>query len=161
MYRTRDAEHKFVTLSPFLSDGFYAITTNKEAIHIPCGWLHAVYTLSGGVLVGINWVSEMDVTTSEQYFIRESAHEDCSSKDIMAFVYALELASQSVDAGRQQRSLETWCRQCNTLRRLAKLKRNKGFEACVQALEKNMVDLESMLCKHCGQSAHAHSKRVC
>lgn len=69
-----------------------------EAIHIPYGWLHAVYTLSGGVLVGIDWVGEADITTSMQYLVQEFANGDCSSKDIMRFVYALGLASKSVDA---------------------------------------------------------------
>ena len=160
IYKSGDAEHKFITLSPFLEGGVYVVTTKQDTLHLPCGWLHAVYTLSGGILVGINWVSEMDIMTSEQYFVRESANKNCSANDIMAFVYALELGSQSADPKRQQCALEVWCRQRDTLKHLAKKRNNRGLEANARDLEKSMVHLGSMICTICRQSAHAHGKRL-
>ncbi|KEQ81389.1 hypothetical protein M438DRAFT_383628 [Aureobasidium pullulans EXF-150] len=155
-----NAEHKFVTLSPLLEGGMYTVTSNQETLYIPCGWLHAVYTLSGGILVGINWVSEIDVPLTEQYFSREVMTKDCQSEDIMSFVHSLTLASQSLSQGRQDGALASWCRQRGTLDRLAKDKRNKGFNNTLMKLEKGMLSLAFVACRNCGGFANAHAEKT-
>lgn len=157
VYRWRDDEHKFIRLSPSLEHEYYMVVDDKESVFLPSGWLHAVYTLSGAVLVGINWVSEVDIMLAERYFIHETMSKDCRSRDIVAYVHALSLGVQSTIEGRQEVALQSWCRQRKALGELARDKRLRTFRAHIMRLGKKTIGLGNIKCEACGLYAQSHT----
>ncbi|KAL5867762.1 hypothetical protein ACKVWC_003435 [Pyricularia oryzae] len=122
-----------------LEHGIWVITEPLDLLHLPPGTIHAVYTISGGILVGNNFVSADDVAATalavDNDLEEKEVLGDKSKRNEFGFYFqALELCfrRQAEDGGKTK----SWVDQSHAARgglcsRAAKLQKAMGFSSFV------------------------------
>jgi hypothetical protein len=66
--RTEQGQHaKFARSAALLEGGMVVRTTSKDALYIPAGCLHAVFTIRGGFLVSVDCTTRDSIWPFSQY----------------------------------------------------------------------------------------------
>ena len=81
-----------------LEHGRYVITGPGDGLYLPPGCLHAVYTLNGGLLGGINWMSASSLEASS-VSIDVDLRTRCADglPDFIPFLWSLVLALETYE----------------------------------------------------------------
>ncbi|PSN61091.1 hypothetical protein BS50DRAFT_164953 [Corynespora cassiicola Philippines] len=147
-------EGKFDRIENRLRGGYYVVTHPGWGIHLPAGWLHAVYTLKGGILLGNTWSSAQGLESATSILL----HEIKSGS--ITYVRQLEpfLRSfyQAIAAGHRHVWKNVLERICGwDLNRLDK--KDKGQVSDIIRAIKNQADsLEDNSCPKCSGNLVTH-----
>lgn len=74
-HSAHQTEGKLRAIGQNLEEGILAVTLEGEAVTFGAGWIHATWTLMGGILVGLNWVDAADLDDVHDFFSDE--YEAC------------------------------------------------------------------------------------
>lgn len=168
LFTACDQKCKFTLVHDKLTEGFYTVTDSTQAVYIPAGWIHAVYTLSGGVLVGHNWVCDTDVAIIADIFIREV---DCgeyeagrsTSKDVLPLLWAILESLKSLEQQKFDPAIYAWCRTRHRVRRLvpAAGRREKPQEiSALEDIRKALRLYPDRACSGCHASSLALAETI-
>lgn len=102
-------EHSLRILKAQLEHGLIVETDDTMALHIPAGWLHATFTVTGGFLAGISTVTAEAIGLISKWmkFELESEKGDFQG-NIEIYVRALEVALSSSKDSVLHDALEGW-----------------------------------------------------
>lgn len=162
IYTCEGQEGKFVRLFDQLQGGLYVITTAKDALYIPSGWAHAVLTLTGGLLPGLNWSTAQSVTIAAQVFGHEYASRSCTYDNAVPFLHSCIAALRTRNDGLDKAAVEQWCRLRT---RVVELGRRRKTEEGQQWPTEDVEILYKLLqkregaCAVCGRTMRDHGPR--
>lgn len=149
LYKETGQEAKFLRLAPMLEKGEYTVTQAWETIYLPAGYLHAVYTMEGGVLTGINWSSAADIEVVKNIFVREISSGNECPEIAFPLIRACKIALGAGDDIVRREALDAWCAVSSLVKKVA-----KGTSDCKILLK--LPQLKGKACKVCGQDWSKH-----
>jgi hypothetical protein len=119
MYKEQGQHAKFARLAALLEGGVAVRTTSKDAIYIPAGCLHAVFTIRGGFLVSIDCTTRDSIWPFTQYLKSNlTTALDVEGQRDCLFLF-LECLAVALDHGRSQKAISGWMSIESLLRKVA------------------------------------------
>jgi hypothetical protein len=95
-------------LATFLEGGQIVRTTSSEAIYLPAGWIHAVFTITGGFLVSMEFTTRDSIEAFSRYLkFNLDASLDTESQ-IHCYDYYLDCLNVALTNGRDIIALQSW-----------------------------------------------------
>ncbi len=89
-YAYKGQEGKFLRLFGQLQDYILVLTTAQDIIYMPPGCLHSVYTIKGGLLLGLNWSGAKDIHIVSEVF-RGEFYVEATSEYSYCFLFLRSL----------------------------------------------------------------------
>ncbi|GKU10019.1 histone demethylation protein 1 [Fusarium langsethiae] len=128
-----------------LEGGKVAIQTGDKAIILKPGLLHSTFTLRGGLVFGITYITESCLTVTAKLLRIENAHfTKVGDDDWYPFLESVYIC-MSLDSGRRDEALRVLCEMLKT----RAMKKNV-------LLNKIKEEITSADCFHCGKRWRSH-----
>ena len=108
MKKVNGQKGKMIQLAPDLEGGLIFLTTSSEAIYLPAGVIHAVFTKSGGFLVSMDFTTRDSILPFSQYIAwnLEVPLDACSQSQV--FHLYLGCLDVALSHQRVMKALECW-----------------------------------------------------
>lgn len=112
-----------------MEGGVVCETTDKEAIYLPAGCIHAVFTLDGGFLVSLDFTTRDSVSVFGRYLAQDlhlAMDEESQRNCLFSYIESLEVALHNQ---RAVAAVESWLKLEPRLQRTA----TQDFDWCQTA----------------------------
>ncbi|KAK7928561.1 hypothetical protein PG985_005559 [Apiospora marii] len=115
--QSRHIMNNFVHLANRLQGGEFCITTEKVALYIPPGCLHATYTLAGGLTPGIQYTTAQCLCIAKQVWEVESRVYSVRKVDCGPYLRAIKMGLLSTDSETRGVASDFFCEKYRYLKK--------------------------------------------
>lgn len=95
-------------LANSLEGGEIVRTTSSEAIYLPAGWIHAVFTITGGFLVSMEFTTRDSIEAFSRYLKFNLDTSLDTESQIHCYEYYLDCLNVALTNGRDIIALQSW-----------------------------------------------------
>jgi hypothetical protein len=95
-------------LAASLERGLIVQTTSSEAIYLPAGWIHAVFTITGGFLVTMDFTTRDSIEAFSRYLKFNLDTTMDTESQIHCYEYYLGCLNVALTNGRDKIALQSW-----------------------------------------------------
>jgi hypothetical protein len=151
MNREQGQHAKFARLPALLEGGMVVRTTSRDALYIPAGCLHVVFTIRGGFLASIDCTTRDSIWPFTQYLKSNLATAlDVEGQRHCLFLF-LECLAVALNHGRSQKAINGWVSIESLLRKVAQ--RNHEWSQHTRKLWSEFMAKELPICADCACSS--------
>lgn len=136
------SDHVFVRVSDRLEKGKFGILSEKDAIYLPPGYLHATLTLKGGLTPGIDYITTTCLEASAVVWDIHMKVFEMSESDSTPLLEAVMMGLRSDERETNILAAQLFCDRWKPLR-----KAGRAAEA---------QKLQGKACLHCHQPWNRH-----
>ncbi|KAJ9634776.1 hypothetical protein H2199_008825 [Coniosporium tulheliwenetii] len=158
-YSHAGQDSKFLNLYSRLKDGIFVVQTSEQTIYLPAGWIHAVYTLKGGLVPGTMWSTAESLSVTAEILKREIKAKTASYSLAVSFLQSCQVALESHNADLQQRVAREWCVFGKDIQQLARAEGQQWPTPLVENVSNALKEKYSS-CPQCGRPIQAHVCRA-
>ncbi|KAJ9654131.1 hypothetical protein H2201_009045 [Coniosporium apollinis] len=154
-YARKGQDNKFINLCDRLEGGVFAMQGSEQTMYLPAGWIHAVYTLKGGLAPGTTWSTAESFTVINDIFKREVEAKSASYDTAVPLLQSCLVALRGQNADLQQRAARELCVALKDIRKLAEAD-GEQWPTRLAVDVSNVLKEKYSSCPQCGQPIQAH-----